>query len=220
MMKACLSAAVTGRSQPLPADDSCSEQNGADKAIRRAFSRVSSWRTPPHWSSCDWHAELRAVLHSGAACASLDYDDARGVPLRAHIYMRATAAAWTRYRQEWSYCRHSAAEPDIGVESVAMPCERLQDNETVHDLVAQALKQLAVEDQWLVQQLFWNGRRQKGVAVTLDVSQQEVSRRKARALRQLRRLLNGHASLLLSRLVPVSWALLDSLDLLPVIDLL
>ena len=220
MMKPCLSAAAEGRSRALPADDSCSEQNGADEATRRAFSKVSSWRTPPHWSSCDWHAELRAILHSGAACASLDYDDTRGVPLRAHIYMRATAAAWTRYRQEWSYSRHSAAESDIGVESVAMPCERLQDDETVHDLVAQALKQLAVEDQWLVQQLFWNGTRQKAVAVTLDVSQQEVSRRKARALRQLRRLLNGHASLLLCRLVPVWWALLDSLDLLPAIDLL
>ena len=220
MMKPCLSVAVEGRRQPLRADDSCSEQNSADEAIRRAFSKVSSWRTPPHWSSCDWHAELRAVLHSGAACASLDYDHTRGVPLRAHIYMRATAAAWTRYRQEWSYSRHSAADADIGVESVAMPCERLQDDEIVHELVARALRQLAVEDQWLVQQLFWNGRRQKAMAVTLDVSQQEVSRRKARALRQLRRLLNSHASLLLSRLVPVWWAVLDSLDLLPVIDLL
>ena len=219
-MKPCLSAAVEGRSQPLPADDSCSKQNGADEAIRRAFSKVSSWRTPLHWSSCDWHAELRAVLHSGAACASLDYDDTRGVPLRAYVYMRATAAAWTRYRQEWSYCRHSATESDIGVESVAMPCERLQDDETVHGVVAQALKQLAVEDQWLVEQLFWNGTRQKKVAATLDVSQQEVSRRKARVLRQLRRLLNSHASRLLSRLVPVWWALLDSLDLLPVVDLL
>ncbi|PYI94886.1 MAG: hypothetical protein DMF00_16995, partial [Verrucomicrobia bacterium] len=124
---------------------------------------------------------MRAILHSGAACASLDYDDTRGVPLRAHIYMRATAAAWTRYRQEWSYSRHSGAESDIGVESVAMPCERLQDDDTVHDLVARALKQIPAEDQRLVQQLFWNGTRQKAVAVTLDVSQQEVSRRKARA---------------------------------------
>ena len=101
-----------------------------------------------------------------------------------------------------------------------MPCERLQDDDTVNDLVARALKQIPVEDQRLVQQLFWNGTRQKAVAVTLDVSQQEVSRRKARALRQLRRLLNGYASLLLSRLVPAWWALLDSLDLLPGIDLL
>ena len=200
--------------------DCCSRENSADNAVRRAFARVSAWRTPPHWSSCDWRAELRAVVRSGAACASLDYDSARGVPLRAHVYMRATAAAWTRYRQEWSYSRHSAAESDIGVASAATPCEQLQEDETIHDLVAQALKQLAVKDQWLVRQLFWNGTRQKKMAATLDVSQQEVSRRKARALRQLRRLLNSHASLLLSRLVPVWWALLDSLDLLPVIDLL
>ena len=41
-----------------------------------------------------------------------------------------------------------------------------------------------------------------------------------RVLRRLRQLLNGYASMLLRRLVPVGWALLDSFDLLPGIDLL
>ena len=194
--------------------------NEADDPVRRAFARVRSWRTPPHWSDSDWHAELRAILHYGAARAGLDYDKTRGVPLRAHTYMGAVAAAWTRYRQEWSYYLHSAVESDAGLEPVAMLSERSQDDDTVHYLVGQALRQLSLEDQWLVQRLFWNGTRQGRVAVTLHVSQQEVSRRKARVLRQLRRLLNGHTSLLLSRLVTVCWALFDSLDLLPVVDLL
>jgi len=214
-----LALSSTARKAPPTLPYPLQNGDGSGETTARASNRARSWRTPPHWSNSDWHAEVTAIVHSAAACASLDFDAARGVPLRAHIYMRATAAAWTRYRQEWSYSRHSAVESDIGIESGATPCERLQDDETLHDLVAQALKQLPVEDQWLVQQLFWNDTRQKEMAVTLDVSQQEVSRRKGRALRQLRRLLNSHASLLLSRLVPVWWAILDSLDLLPVIDL-
>jgi RNA polymerase sigma factor (sigma-70 family) len=196
------------------------EFNGPDNALRRAFARVSVWRTPPHWSRRDWLDEAQAIIHSAAACAVFDYDVERGVPLRAHIYVRAVAAAWTRYRQEWSYHLHSADQSGKDVESIAMPFDRAHAYETIEYFLGHALNRLPVEDQLLIEQLFWNGRRQKRVAVTLDVSQQEVSRRKARALRQLRRLLNSHASLLLSRLVPVWWALLDSLDLLPAIDLL
>ena len=77
-----------------------------------------------------------------------------------------------------------------------------------------------MEDQLLIEQLFWNGRRQKGVAVMLGVSQQEVSRRKVRVLQLLRQALNSYAALLLSQLGSVCLAILDSLDLLPVVDLL
>jgi len=61
----------------------------------------------------------------------LDYDETRGVPLRAHIYMRATAAAWTRYRQEWSYYLHSAIESSARVEPIAMPFDRAHADETI-----------------------------------------------------------------------------------------
>jgi hypothetical protein len=57
------------------------------------------------------------------------------------------------------------------------------------------------------------------LAATLHVSQQCVSRRKARVLRQLHRLLNGQSQLF-SRVLTTCWALLDSLDLLPGLDLL
>jgi len=206
--------------EPFAATGCCPKENDADDAVRRAFARVRHWRIPPHWSTQDWFDEVWAILQSAATSAGFDYDKKKAVPLRAHIYMRAVAAAWTRYRQEWSYYRHSATESGSGVEPIAMPFDRSQENETICYFLGQALSHLPVEDQLLIEQLFWNGTRQKEVAVTLDVSQQEVSWRKARALRQLRRLLNGHASLLLSRLVPIWWALLDSLDLLPAIDLL
>jgi hypothetical protein len=198
----------------------CAKQDEPDNAVRRAFARVSLWRTPPHWSRRDWLDEAQAIIQFAAACAVFDYDVERGVPLRAHIYVRAVAAAWTRYRQEWSYYLHSATESGAAVEPIAMPFDRAHSHETIQYFLGGALSQLSVEDQLLIEQLFWNGTRQRRIATMLKLSQQGVSRRKARALGHLRRLLNGNASLLLSRLVPVWWALLDSLDLLPVIDLL
>jgi len=203
----------------LPAADCCSKKNSADNAVGRAFARVSLWRAPPHWSRRDWLDEIRAILQSAAASARFDYDKQRAVPLRAYVYVRAVAAAWTRYRQEWSYYLHSATELGAAVEPIAMPFDRAHSHETIQYFLGGALSQLSVEDQLLIEQLFWNGTRQERVATMLKLSQQEVSRRKARALAHLRRLLNGNASLLLSRLVPVWWALLDSLDLLPMIDL-
>lgn len=206
--------------EPFATTDCWRKEDDADDAVRRVFARVRCWRTPPHWSRREWLDEAQAIIQSAAACASSDYDEQRGVPLRAHMYMRAVAGAWTRYRQEWSYYLHSAVQSGKDVESIAMPFDRAHSHEAIQYFLGGALSQLSVEDQLLIEQLFWNGTRQQRVATMLKLSQQGVSRRKARALGQLRRLLNGNASLLLSRLVPVWWALLDSLDLLPVIDLL
>jgi hypothetical protein len=196
-----------------------SEENPADDAVHRAFSRVSSWHPPPHWSSHDWHAELRGILYSAAACASLDYDETRGVPLRAHIYMRATAAAWTRYRQEWSYYLHSAPESRTAAEPIAMPLDRVQADETIQYFLGHALNRLAVEDQLLIERLFWNRTREGRVAEMLQVSQQEVSRRKGRVLRALRSALKSHAALLLSQLSSLCLMLLDDLDVILDLDL-
>src|SRR5206468_7448095 len=179
--------------QPVPADDSCSEQNGADEAIRRAFGRASSWRTPPHWSRCDWLDEVRAILHSGAVRARLKYDKERGVPLRAHIYMRSVAAVWGRYRQEWSYYLHTVPESGTRAEPIATPFAEANCDEAY--LLGQALNQLSVEDQLLIHRLFWDNADQRRVAAKLQISQQCVSRRKARVLRQLRRLLSGQSQL-------------------------
>ena len=81
------------------------------------------------------------------------------------------------------------------------------------------MNQLPGEDQLLLRQLFWDGARQRRIARVLHVSQQEVSRRKRRALRRLRRVLNDQ-SRLYSHFLTVCWALLDSLDGLPGVNLL
>src|SRR5262249_10480894 len=74
-------------------------------------------------------------------------------------------------------------------------------------------------NQWLIRQLFWNHTHQRRIAVTLHVSQQEVSKRKARLLRSLRRMLNCH-SRVFSEFLTFWWVLLDGVDLLSGIDLL
>ena len=160
------------------------------------------------------------VLQSAATSAAFDYDKERAVPLRAHTYMRAVAAAWTRYRQEWSYYLHSATESPAEVEPIAMPLDRSHAEETIRFFLGQALSHLPVEDQLLIERLFWNGTRQDRMAVMLGVSQQEVSRRKVRGLRLLRQALNSSAALLLSQLGTVCLAILDDLDVILDIDLL
>lgn len=205
--------------QARVANGSCSEENDIGEAVRRAFGRASSWRTPPHWSRRDWLDEVRAILCSGAVCAGLRYDEERGVPLRAYIYRRTIAAAWTRYRQEWSYYLHCVVESGTDVELIAMPFDRLHQREPTDHFLRQALSRLSVEDQRLIQELFWDDADQRRLAATLQISQQCVSRRKLRVLRQLRRLLHVQSQLF-SRVLTVCWASLDSLDLFPVIDLL
>lgn len=199
------------------ANNSSPEKGIADEAIRRAFAKASSWRTPPHWSRCDWLDEVYAILQSGAACAGLQFDEERGVPLRAYIYLRAVAAAWTRYRQEWSYYLHCVMKSNDALEISDIPRRQSEQSETTSQLLSHALYQLTEEDRLLVHRLFWDGAQQCRVAASLQISQQCVSKRKSRILRQLRRLL---ASGLLPNLLTFGWALLDGLDLLPVIDFL
>jgi hypothetical protein len=155
--------------EPFAATDCWRKETDADDAVRRAFARVRSWRTPPHWSTGDWFDEVRAILQSAATSARFDYDKEKAVPLRAHIYMRAVAAAWTRYRQEWSYYLRSATESGAGIEPIAMPLDRSHADETIRYFLGQALSHLPVEDQLLIEQLFWNGTRQDRLALMLGV---------------------------------------------------
>jgi DNA-directed RNA polymerase specialized sigma24 family protein len=205
--------------EPFAATDCWRKENDADDAVRRAFARVRCWRIPPHWSTQDWLDEVRAILQSAAASARFDYDKERAVPLSAHIYIRAVAAAWTRYRQEWSYYLHYATESGAGVEPIALPFDRSHADETIRYFLGQALRHLPVEDQLLIERLFWNGTRQDRLAMMLGVSQQEVSRRKVRVLQLLRQALNSYAALLLSQLGSVCLAILDDLDVILDLDL-
>src|SRR6266436_9415614 len=128
--------------EPFAATDCCPQENDADDAVRRAFARVRYWRIPPHWSTQDWLDEVRAILQYGAACASLNYDLGRGVPLAAHIYLRAVRAAWSRYRQEWSYYLHSVNELASSVESSASSSDQASNEKELDQLLGTALNRL------------------------------------------------------------------------------
>jgi hypothetical protein len=151
--------------QARAANGSCSEENDIGEAVRLAFGRASSWRTPPHWSRRDWLDEVRSILHSGAVCAGLKYDKERGVPLRAHIYMRSIAAVWGRYRQEWSYYLHTVPESGARAEPIATPFAEANGEESFDHLLERALNQLSVEDQLLMHRLFWDNASQCRVTV-------------------------------------------------------
>jgi len=195
------------------------EENAESDALRRAFDRASAWRTPPHWSRCDWLDEVRAIIEFGATRAVLSYDKERGVPIRAHIYMRAVAAVWTRYRQEWAYYLHCVGKPERCVEMTVTPFDRGNMDGTIHHILEEALTRLSTEDQLLIRRLFWERADQRRVAAALQISQQCVSKRKARVLQLLHRALKRRSHLF-SHFLTVCWAILDALDLLPVVDLL
>lgn len=188
----------------------------ADDAILRAFAAVRSWRTPPNWSLRDWHNEARAIIAAAGCRADLDYDAKRGVPRTAFIYRRAVASVWTRYRQEWSYAVRFAAglqppcEQPIPAPSVPNHCDPALDRP-----LCDALSQLPSVDRWLIRQLFWNRKTEHQLAAALCISQQAISRRKGRVLKQLRRVCN---LALLSQFVSVVAACLDSLGLIPATD--
>ena len=139
------------------------------------------------------------------------------MPLRAHICIRAVAAAWTRYRQEWSYDLHCIAELGAISEPIAPSRGPTHEKETVDHCLRKALSQLSVEDQQLIHRLFWDRASEGRVAATLQISQQCVSKRKARVLRLLYGTLISQFHLV-SNFLTVYWASLDSLDLLPVVD--
>lgn len=179
------------REQCLLTNGSQSKESATDDAVCWAFARASVWRPPPHWSKRDWLDEVEAMIHAAAVGASLDYESGRGVPLRAFIYLRAVAAAWNRYRQEWAYYVHSVNELASSVESIESSSDQASNEKELDQLLKAALNRLSVEDHWLIQQLFWDKADQRRVAAILQISQQCVSRRKARVLRQLRRVLNA-----------------------------
>src|SRR6266705_2007683 len=109
--------------------------------------------------------------------------------------MRSVAAVWGRYRQEWSYYLHSVPESSTRAEPIAAPFAEANGDEALDHRLGPALNQLSAEDQLLIHRLFWDNADKRRVAAKLQISQQCVSRRKTRVLRQLRRLLSAQSQL-------------------------
>src|SRR5262245_60863783 len=163
-----------------------SVDEGANQAVQRALKKIRCWRTPGNWSGRDWVDEVRAIAATAAWQAEMDYDPKRRIPLAAFAYRRAITSAWTRYRQEWAYCRHFVPDAANSRGLVAATPETRDREENLNGEVGRALSQLSFQEQWLIRQLFWSGATEGRLATTLRISQQAVNRRKRRALKHLR----------------------------------
>ena len=152
---------------------------------------------------------------SAAACceAELDYNFERGVPLSAFLYQRVLTCALTRYRQEWAYALHFVQEDGTACDEGTAPRTGLPKVCPPDDSLQCALLKLPFADQWLVRQLFWNCVSQDKIAGDLKITQQAVSKRKRRVIRNLRHLLReARVAMLLSS--TLFWnALADPIDL-------
>ena len=190
-----------------------------DAALQRACRKILSWRIPPNWSAYDWSKEVEAMTVAARCHAEFDYDSERGVPLSAFLYQRALTCAWTRYRQEWAYALRFMQENGTGCDEAAAPHTSRLEVCLPDDSLQRALLELPFADQRLIRQLFWGKRTEDGIAKTLRISQQAVSKRKRRILGRLRRVLNGKGVYLLATKVIGWWAALaDSTDLAVVCD--
>jgi len=151
--------------------------------------------------------------------ARFEYQAERGVPRPAFIYRRAITSAWTRYRQEYVYGLRFVAEPKNHAVRRACAPETSSTESMADPILRQALDQLSLSDRWLIRQLFWHRATEGRLAVTLRISQQAVSRRKGRALRRLRRVLDhGLGHRIVSKLLALGTFLLQILDSCAAID--
>ena len=157
--------------------------------ISGCLKRVRSWRVPPRWSNQDWFEEMRAEATLAALQAARDFDPTRGVPWSAFLRRRILDAALTRYRREWAYATRRAsveAWDEVG----AVEGERHPSHEAIYERLQEALGGLPRADAWLIEGLFWEGKTEAGLGVTLGISQQAVSKRKKGIFKRLRRAIN------------------------------
>ncbi len=150
----------------------------------RCWMRIRTWRVPPRWSFRDWCDEARAQGEAAACGALRDFNPHRLVPLDAFLYSRVVDAVWTRYRQECSFGRRT--RPGEAIPDRPAPERPGLDADTLARLEA-ALGSLAELDRGLIHQLFWDGRCEDDLARERGVSQQAVSKRKQKILKELRR---------------------------------
>lgn len=191
----------------------------ANNAVQRALRKIRCWHTPENWSGRDWWDEVEAITATAGWRAEMDYDPGQRVPRSAFIYRRAITSAWTRYRQEWAYCRHFARETANPIELMTTTSETGTCGGPLNCNLGEALSQLTQREQWLIRQLFWHGATEGRLATKLRISQQAVSRRKGRALKHLRRLLHHpQQSLLRLKVFLTSAFLAQSLDLITLTD--
>ena len=145
---------------------------------------IYQWRVPPNWSAQDWREEMKAEVSAAAWEAECEFDPARGVPPDYFVRRRVLARALRRYRREWVYARR---------------CGLHLEGDDRHDATADGLASVDASDSLrcylqrlpeiqrrLIEGLYWEEKTEVELARVFSLSQSAISKRKRRALKQLR----------------------------------
>jgi len=164
-------------------------------SIRAVLGRAARWPTPRNWSRQDWAKEEGAVVNLAAYETVIEYESVPAAPLNQLVYLRGLSRAFTRYRQECAFSSRFVPPPTLPpdesgerpeeTEPVAIYADSTSESH-VHDGLIHALERLAVEDRYLVRQLFRRERTQSDLAGELQISQRAVSKRGHRIMQKLR----------------------------------
>ena len=133
----------------------------------RCFAKIKPWRQPPHWSRRDWHEEASATAALAACESRANFDPTRGVPETAFLYLRMVAAVTTRYRQEWSYAKHTTVTGDMIDHMIdhasPTPTSAAEIREQKQKL-KNFLASFEIAEEYLIYQLFWEEVSQDDLA--------------------------------------------------------
>ncbi len=163
-------------------------------AVGNALLRVHRWQVPGNHSHRDWHRELDQVGWCAACLAERDSQQASEDLIRR----RVVAEVLRYYRREWSYfwrfqsvAPHEQEQPeDNSFEKNELVLEQILFPEPAEfEQLREALMLLSSSERTLLVSLFWYGHTEAEIAVTLDLSQRAVSKRKESAISALRKVL-------------------------------
>ena len=147
--------------------------------------RVHFWRVPPHWTLDDWLEEIDAECMVAACQAIRIFDFTRGPSLNSFVYHRMLASALARYRREWRFAALREKLSACGTTTV-VPIEDQFAAQDEEDRLKCSLSILGDGDRTLLEHVYWDGQTEREIANGLGISQQAVSKRKHKILRELR----------------------------------
>jgi DNA-directed RNA polymerase specialized sigma subunit len=131
-----------------------------------------------------------------AACEAIhEYDSSKGLPLEVFLERHVIQSMLARFRREWAYAyrcfQHSPdTKDDVQRESSPGHAGRRGARN-----LREAVAHLGDTDRWLLEQLFWECRKEVEIAKQLCISQPAIAKRKRRVLRDLRQVIGTESIL-------------------------
>ncbi len=165
----------------------CVEQmmTGEMDVVRQALKRSCQWRIPFNWTRAQWREEISAEAELGMIEHSHEIE-LESHRTNAHLQSIIQNKLLKRYRQEWAFSKHF--------------CSQLTNNQTDSDRpepenmylrLQEAMSALSEMDRILIQQLYWEKRKETQIATETGVDVSTICKRKKRILLHLRDILKN-----------------------------